>query len=188
MIGEGESETVLLSSQMFRCLLSDKQISFVSKVINAGGKGNLLNNQLDGFIYQLIEKGATHILILTDYDNAPCFTSIKEKVQSHIKSDIEILIIIPKKELEAWFIACKETMKLITGTNSGSRNPENIDNPFKYIMTAMNKSRQRKSTFSKPALAKKFLDRGFTITRASENKECPSAAYFLKKITALGST
>lgn len=185
MIGEGESEVTLLSSKMFRAVLAAMNISYVPRVVDMKGKGNLENRKLEGSINRLTEEGATHILILTDKDDAECFTSVKEKIFPTVPANV--LIIIPQKELETWFIACHTTMTKITGKAFAAGNPENIDNPFKYILTEINRDRKRRISYSKPALTKKFLEKDFKITSAATHPNCPSAKYFLDKLTALGS-
>lgn len=77
-IVEGGTEKILLQSDGFQEYLRKLELDFIEDVIDVDGLGNLLPKFLEPITDILMDKGATHIFILTDLDEDKCITKTKE--------------------------------------------------------------------------------------------------------------
>jgi hypothetical protein len=178
-IAEGATEKIILESSDFRGYLRSLSIDFIEEVIDAGGNGNLLPNNILPHTRILEEKGATKIFVLTDLDETLCITRTKERIKplpNHI-------IIVSVKTIEAWFLADSESMRSVLNDSTFFvENPELISNPFEEIKK-VRLEKTRKITNSKVILANLFIKHhGFSIQNAAKHPNCSSAKYFLETI------
>jgi len=184
-ICEGETERIIIGSSQFREFLRSLNIERIETVIDAGGNGNLLPKYLDGYTKVLVELGADKIVIVTDREDYPCITSVKERInapQGHF-------VIVAVQQFEAWFLADTTAMKgLLKEGQFICDRPESYEVPFDEIRTQL-KARDLRGPgriSGKVTLAKWMLDYyNFSIARAAEHPNCPSAAYFMQKLTSI---
>jgi len=191
-IVEGDCEAILLKDASFINFLALININYSKElVINAEGKNRLYNSKADfskieqkisDWILGLQTKGAEIIFFLLDFDNSdPCFTQFKQKVFHKAGNHI----IIAKQALEAWFLADTEALSLYFQKRiAGIDFPESFSVPFDEIK-ALRLSHSGKSVSDKKMLTRHILSSGFSLTRAAAHPNCPSAAYFLKKLLSL---
>jgi hypothetical protein len=179
-IVEGASEKKVLDSVAFREFLKKEKIDFVADVIDAKGGGQMLPHNREKHVSRLKGKGATHIVILTDKENDPCFTSVKNRISPQ-KGEI---VLISAKALEAWFLADSDTVSTILRKQFKFQSPENTDGkPYDAIKNEFSKN--GKDFDTKLILADRMIRNGFTIEKAAAHTNCPSAKYFLKKLKEL---
>jgi hypothetical protein len=186
-ICEGYTEQILLQSDPFRKLLHSLNIESLS-AINAEGSGNLLPHNITGYIERLEKQGATTVLILTDLDDEICITNTKSRIGARPKDQV----IISVKKIEAWFLASSPAMeKLLAIPKFVFANPEDDEEPFETINQLLTKHAGRgvgKKKAGKIKLVSRMIDLGFDLSDAAANENCPSARYFLKKLTEIGTT
>ncbi len=179
---EGASEKRVLDSIAFRQFLKGENIDYVSDIVDAKGGGQILPRNRDKHVSRLKGKGATHIIILTDKENDPCFTSVKNRV----KPQENEFVLISAKALEAWFLADSDTITAILRKPFKYPAPENTEGkPFDTIKNEFSKN--GKDFDTKLILADRMIRNGFTIEKAASHSNCPSAKYFLKKIKSITS-
>ncbi|MEO5642177.1 MAG: hypothetical protein ABIQ40_00090 [Bacteroidia bacterium] len=179
-IVEGASEKKVLDSAAFRIFLEKEKIAFVGEVIDAKGGGQLLPRNRERHVLRLKGKGATHIIILSDKENDPCFTSVKKRIAPQHSETV----LISAKALEAWFLADSKTLTRIFRRPFNYPSPENtIVNPFDIIKDEF--SKRNKDFDTKTILADRMIRNGFTIQNAAAHKNCPSAKYFLEKLKSI---
>ena len=184
-IGEGFIEVMFIKSPQFVQFLVDSQISFVDEPINAKGQDRLRTN-IDAFRSSLFDEGATHIFILTDLDNAQSFSRKKEFIGNRENQTI----ILSVKAFEAWFLADSEMLqKLLNNDQFEFDYPEKETEPFdtirKLLLGYTNRGigEEKKRIFASQCFSKY----GFSIQRAAQHPNCPSANYFLNKLQSLNS-
>lgn len=179
-IVEGKTERKIVESVGFIQLLESLNIELVQPIINAGGNGNLLPQKLTESLEILNEAGAEKVLILTDLDDDSCITNTRKRIA--IKDDI--LVIVAVKQIESWFLADSEVMSLLLNENFYFSNPENEPAPFETLkQTFLEKTSRGVGT--KDILTARMLKHGFSLQRAAQHPNCPSAAYFLNKLHSL---
>jgi hypothetical protein len=179
-IVEGASEKKVLDSVAFRQFLKKENIDFVPEIIDAKGGGQMLPNNREKHVSRLKDKGATHIVILTDKENDPCFTSVKNRIEPQENETV----LISAKALEAWFLADSETISTILRKTFKYPSPENTDGkPYNAIKNEFSKN--GKDFDTKLILADRMIRNGFTIEKAAAHANCPSAKYFIKKLKEL---
>jgi len=183
-ICEGKTEVIFISSEKFTNFLAGKNIDVID-IVNAGGSGNLLPHNIAQYVQLLEGKGAEKIVILTDLDEDACITVTKQRINAREKD----VVVIAVKQIEAWFLACTPTMqKLLNDTDFEFEFPENEANAFETIRTLMIQKTGRgiyKGVGGKIKLAHILLLLGLDISQAASHPNCPSAAYFLDKISNL---
>jgi hypothetical protein len=178
-IGEGAVEKRILESPPLREYLRSLKIDFIEEVIDANGNGNLLPHNIEAFTKILEDKGATAIIILTDLDEDTCITKTKERIapaQNHF-------VIVSVKEIEAWFLADGQAMNGLLKINDFSiDHPEQTENPFEKIRELRIANAGIGFT-TKVRLANLMVYKNnFSILRAANHLNCPSAKYFIEKI------
>jgi hypothetical protein len=183
-ICEGFTEFILIQSPVFKEFLTEYNITLVN-VINAQGAANLLPHNITAYIGLLEKAGAEKIIILTDLDADVCITKTKERIAARA----EDIVIIAVKQIEAWFLACTSTMRLLLNNAVFTfEYPEEEENPFEKIHTLLIEHTGR-GTGPKGAgkikLVKRLLDLGLDLSQAAAHKACPSARYFIEKMKSL---
>lgn len=186
-ICEGRTEQILLQSNTFGKLLTSFNLESLP-VIDAGGSGNLLPHNIQGYISRLEKEGAQAIIILTDLDEDICITETKKRISAR-KQDI---VVIAVKKIEAWFLACSPAMQqLLSQPGFNFDNPENEKDPFETINDLLIKHKGRgigKKTAGKIKLATRMMEMGFELSSAAAHTGCPSAKYLLGKLVEIGNT
>ncbi len=186
-ICEGRTEQILLQSNTFGKLMASLNLESLP-VIDAGGSGNLLPHNIQGYLSRLEKEGARAIIILTDLDEDICITETKNRISAREKD----IVVIAVKKIEAWFLACTPTMQqLLAQPGFSFDNPENEKDPFATINGLLITHTGRgigKKTAGKIKLATKMMDMGFDLSNAAGHAGCSSAQYLLKKLTEIGNT
>ncbi|MGL5888624.1 MAG: hypothetical protein ACRC3B_01995 [Bacteroidia bacterium] len=180
-IAEGSTDKLVLESDNFRGLLTNWGIKYVPEVINARGCGNQLPKHRESYSAFLRDKGATHIIILADQDNAPCYTRRKEMIQP----GEDEYVIISRRMLESWFLADSKALNRFL--NAGDffwEAPELTETPLEEI-NRLSLHHRKRGVNDKLILTKQMLKSGFSIWAASMHPNCPSAAYFVQKLQSL---
>jgi hypothetical protein len=180
-IGEGATEKKILESDNFRHLLSRLNLQYIPEVIDAKGSGKLLPHNIIPYTEILKDKGATHILILTDLDEDQCFTLTKERIAP---LDIHTVTISVKK-IEAWFLADTITSRVFFNDPSFyCQYPEDHTVPFDEIKK-LRLEKIGKGTGDKKILARSFITCGFSVENAAQHENCNSAKYLIRKLQEL---
>jgi len=184
IICEGPTEEILFLSENFKKLLAVNNLSLVN-VINAQGSGNLLPHNRDIHVQSLQLDGAEKVLIITDLDTDACITLTKKRIDA----ENEIIVIIAVKEIESWFLASTETMRKILKQEAFEFPfPEKELEPFetvnRLLFTNLGRGIGKKSS-GKINLVNSLLNAGLDISQAASHPNCPSAAYFINKLTSL---
>ncbi len=184
IICEGRTEEILFLSKNFKGWLSSKNIILID-VVYAEGSGNLLPNNITRYVESLELRGAEKIIIITDLDNDTCITSTKQRINARPHD----IVVIAVKQIEAWFLACTDTMrKVLKQASFEFAYPENEQMPFETInqlfVTNVGRGIGKKSA-GKIKLVTSLLNAGLDISQAANHPNCPSAAYFINKLNNL---
>ncbi|MCY7352277.1 MAG: hypothetical protein LH606_16705 [Cytophagaceae bacterium] len=179
-ICEGETEKLIVESPVFQNLISEFGLVCIDDVIDAGGNGNLLPQNIEQFQLRLLNLGAQKIFILTDLDVNSCITLTRTRITERPDQ----IIIVSVKQIESWFLADSFALNLICQTDFSFCRHEQELNPFETIRQQLFDLTGRGiHKRSKLILAKRFLNAGFSIRNAAAHPNCPSARYFLNKLT-----
>ena len=180
---EGKTEKEIIESDMFQRWLNQNGITCVNPVFDVDGSGNLLPHRLSDVRDTLFKNGAEVICILTDLDEDQCITMTRQRITEQPNQHI----IVAKRQIESWFLSDSVTLrKLFSDDSFEFYFPETESNPF-LILKALFKLNTGRGIGTKPMLARRMLKYGFTIERAAEHPNCPSARYFLDKLQTLAS-
>lgn len=180
-IVEGETEKLIVDSDDFQELLTDLKLTCVSEAIDAKGNGNLLPHNIIPFQEFLKEKGAEHIFILTDRDEDACITITRQRITERENQSI----IIAVQKIESWFLADSLTLSAMIGEDISFKEPEFESIPFEKIGNLIQSKTGRGIGTRKTRFALNYLRNGFSIRNAAAHPNCPSARYFLNKLTQL---
>lgn len=179
-IVEGDSEKRILESQLFRELLNNLELPFIEAVENVRGRTNLKPERIINYVKILEQKGASHIVILTDQEDAPCITSVKKELDFHE----DYLVVIAVKTIEAWYLADSSAITVFMEHRFDCDLPEVIQIPFNHIKEEKIRLTGR-GVNSKRLLCSRMLHSGFSIENAAKHPNCPSAKYFIQKLKEL---
>ena len=180
-IVEGHCEKAILGSESFQTYLSEIGILTVHEVLNARGKTNLLNDTARSRAQIIRDKGAEHIVVLRDLDNLPNLEAAEREVIQ--ANDLSVCVAI--QELESWFLADSATMSAVFKTNFFFEHPEHERKPFDTLNTLSRQYRQGRGINDKRQFTNLMLANGFTIEKAAQHPNCPSAQYFLTTLKTL---
>ncbi len=175
-IVEGDTEKILLESEGFKKLLTSYNLDFIPDILNAGGNGNLLPNNIIQFTQILVSKGANKIIILTDLDKDKYVTETKNRISPLVDQ----ICIVSKKQIEARFLA--DTLALsnfLKSNNFSFTEPELFDEPFEEIKNIRMKLNNGRGIGDKKILANYMVKNNFSFERAASHPNCSSANYFL---------
>ena len=176
-IVEGKTERKIIESDNFIKILRECNIDLLLPVINADGNGNMLPEKLKEDIEVLKSEGAQKIVILTDLDEDACITKTRQRIGEGTDS----IIIIAVKQIEAWFLADSETLSQLMNDIFFFEFPEKEPSPFEKLRTLFLEKTKR-GVGTKDILAARMLKYGFSLQRAAQHPNCPSATYFLNKL------
>ncbi len=181
-IVEGKTEQILLESALFQQWLRQHELERVGTVIDAGGAGNLLPDNIGIYREELTELQATVVIILTDLDNNESVDSVKKQIGEHNGQ----IVIVAVRSIEAWFLADSTLLTQLIGAYTYFENPESHEQPFDCIQQLF-VSQTGRGVGTKPMLARRMLKYGFTVENAANHPNCPSARYFLDTLKTLAS-
>lgn len=178
-ICEGFTEDIILKSKGFNAILDKLNIEAVG-VLNVEGNGNLLPHNISKYRNELIKKGASIIIVLTDLDEDECITKTKLRITEQSNQ----IIIIAVKQVESWFLADSTLLTKLLGEVFKFDSPENEPIPFETLRKLLIKFKGR-GISGKVPMALKMLKHGFSIQHAANHPNCPSANYFLTKLKSI---
>lgn len=176
-IVEGDTEKVIVSSLPFKNWVSQFNVEIIDHIINAKGGGNLLPHKINDMIETLKNKGANHIFILTDLEDYPSISHVKERVHHPQVTDSFITIV----STESWFLACSKALGfwLEKNTEYYIDDPENrsTEKPFERIK-ALGLKEKNRGCRNKITLAKDMMQRcGFSFEEILQHPNCSSIKY-----------
>jgi hypothetical protein len=183
LIGEGDSEVIMLNSPDFQELLKRYDINCVG-VYNADGSGNFrkFNEKINKFFKIFIDLKVDEVFMLTDLDLEKCISERKNTIYNYHQGQI---IIIAVRANESWYLADSITLSSIFKKNYKYIEPENTtSSPFETIHEEFLKNRNRGFGRSKVSLSNIMMKNGFSIENAILHENCDSVKYFYKKITS----
>ena len=96
--------------------------------------------------------------------------------------------IIAVKAIESWFLADSITLSIIFNIKNYQYNdPEGMtEKPFEILKSEFIKNCEGRGISKRRNLhASKMINNGFSIQNASDHPNCPSAKYFLQKLSQL---
>ena len=185
-IVEGDTEKIIIDSKQFKKEATGLGINILDPVINARGNGNLLPQNIDNFTAKLISLKAEKIIVVTDADTHS-IAEVKKRICPPGEPTKIDFVIVAVKAFEAWFLACEDLMKKSLNYPGFciDRPEETPQSPYDYIKSlASNPNIHGPGT--KTNFARRVLKNGFSIKIAAQNPNCPSAKYFLDKLTETG--
>ena len=186
LICEGATEQILLQSDAFKNFLSSINLEPLP-VINAEGAANLLPHNIEGYLQRLEIDGAKAFVLLTDLDDGICITKTKERIAARAND----IVVIAVKQIEAWFLACSPAMQALLGQHDFTFDfPEQETAPFETINELLVKHTARGigRRAGKIRLVTRLINHGLDITLSARHQNCPSAKYFIDKLTQIGAT
>ncbi len=178
-IVEGATEKIILEQSDFFDYLQTSGIDYVPEVIDAHGNGNLLPHNIQPLSDVLTNKGATHVVILTDLDKDQCITKTKTRIAALPNHSV----VVSEKVIESWFLSDTDAMRAFLKDPAYNHNtPETLADPFGEIK-AIRMAKNGLGVSGKVILANTMVKScGFSIQKAAQHPKCNSAKYFLKKI------
>ncbi|WP_338876617.1 hypothetical protein WBJ53_13265 [Spirosoma sp. SC4-14] len=163
-------------------MLQKAGLQCIFPVEDADGNGNLLPHNLGEKRETLKKAGADAVVILTDLDEDSCITRTRQRIGDFPNQHIIVAI----REAEAWFLADSATLSALLGKTAYFEYPEQEPEPFETIRRLFLKETGR-GVGTKPILARRMLKYGFTVEKAAQHPNCPSAHYFLTKLQTIAS-
>lgn len=179
-ICEGDTEVKIVKSSAFQHLLTESELTCVFPIEDAEGNGNLLPHKIVEKRNALEKAGANVIFILTDIDKDASVADARQRVGEYPGQRI----IVAVREAEAWFLTDSSTLSTLLGEPFYEEYPEQEAEPFETIRRLFIQQSGR-GVGTKPMLARRMLNYGFTIEQAARHPNCPSARYFLTKLKTL---
>jgi len=147
--------------------------------------GNLCTKNIEPFVKKCpTQANPDKIIILTDLECDPCVTATKARI---VHEGIDKIIVV-KKALEAWFIADTLAMRTWLGSKDFFETAPELtpDMPWQRLKQITFESGARGPGERKIAFTQRMINRfGFSIERAANHPNCPSAKYFLEKLQNL---
>lgn len=185
-IVEGKSEVVMLESPQFKNWAARQGLE-IGAIVDAKGSGNLCERLMPNRVEECLAMGSDsdYVVVLTDLDCDPCVTATKERMGC---AGVD-LVVVARQALEAWFLADTEAMRRWLGQpDFFEEQPEQIQGkPFQHLQELKTRYQVAgRIGRGHSDFANKFINEyGFSIERAAAHPACPSAQYFIKKITSL---
>ncbi len=180
-IGEGDSETVLLMSEMFKGILNEYDIESVGE-FNAEGRGNLLKRKerIESYFKIFEDRGAERVFVLSDLELEACISLHKQKLYQYSSSKVDIVAV---KAIESWLLSDMETLQNMLKKRFQFEEPEKTTNlPLEELQNVFMRETGRGLGKSKPKIMKIFLFNGFSLNSAADHPNNKSAKYFLRKL------
>ena len=186
-IVEGDTEKIIIESKNFGDLCESIQIEIAEPVQNAKGSGNLLPKNIDSYLKNLSKSKPEKVVVLTDLEDEASVQDVRDRIKT---KGIDI-VFVAVKAIEAWFLA--DTVALASWLKVDSvteEKPEETPNmPWERLNELANKHNVRGTGPSKPMFARKIIKyHNFSIVRAAEHPNCPSAKEFYDVLKRWGIT
>ncbi|MVM32583.1 hypothetical protein GO755_21260 [Spirosoma sp. HMF4905] len=183
IICEGETEPIILDTPEFRIFVAQYDIELVA-VTQVGGKKEYGVERIDKHRKILLDKGVERIIVLIDLDNDSCITFTKQELIQYPDQ----IVVVAVKEFENWYLADSLALSQFVGVPVNIPDPEMDQDPITTIINlGLEARRFKRYRKSKVLLAKDMHRHGFTIEKAAQHPNCPSAHYFLTKLQTLAS-
>lgn len=176
-IVEGGTERIVLKSAAFAQWTRHHGIEICGDVLDAGGGGNLLPNNIKPLIRQLSQLQPDHIVILADLENEASTEAVKQRISNEDTK----LIFISVKALEAWFLADSDALcKWLKQDGIHEALPEQTPGmPWNRLKELARTHGRPGPGHSKKSFAKHMVSHyGFCISHAARHPACPSAREF----------
>lgn len=186
-IVEGDSEKILIESDMFQQWCGKNGITIVDPVINAEGGGNLLPEFMANHIRRLSANGKPDkIVVLTDLETSGTVHVARKRILTGKSSKKIDFVFISIKAVEAWFLSDDKAMSAWLESRFHEDLPEKTQGmPWDRLKEIADK-RGKRGPGSKPMFAKKILSLGFSIENAARHPHCPSVKEFYDTLTGWG--
>ena len=185
-IVEGSSEKVVVASDSFAEWLETCGICRGTPVIDA--RGNLSRGRMEE-LARLLRRQAEDIdgvVLLRDLDPDGSIQCISERRRESAAEGIDV-VIIAKKAIESWFLADSQAMQKWTNEATFLEpNPEATSGMPWERLKEIGRQVGRGPGHAKVVFAKRLVKLGFSVARAATHPNCPSAAYFVRKVCSLG--
>lgn len=182
-ICEGETEIILLGSDMVKDLLDELNLESVGE-FDAGGRTKLINKDEDvEKKFQILsDKSAEKIFVLSDLEDDPCISYYKHRLFNYSNLTVNIVAV---KAIEAWLLSASKTLAVLLKGRFNYGKPESTDvlplNKLQEIFLEKT-GRGLGIGYKKPRIMKRFIRNGFTLDEAAEHPNCSSVKYFLNKL------
>lgn len=125
------------------------------------------------------DQGTEHIIIMVDLDEDSCITETKNNIVIGANHHVVVSV----KEFENWYLADHIALSSLINRNVDVIEfPEREEEPVAKIIELNN---GKGFGGSKPRLAMKMRSNGFSIEKAANHPNCPSALYFLDKLKSI---
>jgi hypothetical protein len=182
-IVEGDTEKILIESDIFKSWANQQGISICLPVLNAKGGGNLLPENIEPLIKRLKSKNPDHIVILTDLEHEANPQAVKNRIGTQYTN----LIFIAVKAIEAWFLADSIALSQWLKTKVFEEYPEETATmPWERLRELAEQLKQKGTGSNKPRFAQRMTQYyGFELARAANHPNCPSAKEFHDGLIAL---
>ncbi len=176
-ICDGETEKIIFESPKFQELLTKYKLEFVGAIKYKGGK---IKRDTDMLI---LRKYAKKVIIIKDLEQLPDKEALLKELKKKETITHENIVVVVKRMIEAWLLADNITIgEIVRKKQKIFTNPENETDPHGTLKRILG---NRYRYLSKPAIAKLFIDKGFTIENAANHKQCHSAREFIKILADL---
>ena len=175
-IVEGGSERIVIKSAQFQQWAAEHGMSICGDVLDAGGGGNLLPQNIEPLIKQLQSFNPDHIVILTDLENEVSTDAVKNRIGNTFTN----LIFIAVKALEAWYLADTSALRIwLKDEQIFEALPEQTPGMPWERLRELARTRQLPGPGSKKTFASRMINHyGFSIANAARHPACPSAREF----------
>jgi len=186
-IVEGQSEAIVYKSPEFIRILEKFGINLVKTVTPGGRPKFFIKEQIARYCNELFDEGVQKIIIIIDKEtDDECLSEIRKKIYNCDPANQ--INIIQVKTLESWFLADSVALSKAFNKNYHHETPEKIiGHPFDELQKEFlnNTGRglgSKDSTLPAQKMVSKF---GFSLENAANHPNCPSANYFLQKLSQL---
>ena len=183
-IVEGDTEKIIIDSDMFRNWAETQGIEICGPVLDAKGGGNLLPQNILPMVNTLQQYTPDHIVILTDLEEAASENSVRDRIGTEHTE----LVFIAVKAIEAWFLADSDALKKWLGVACSEDYPEQTAGlPWSRLKEVAALLKKQGPGSSKPVFSKRMVGKyGFSIVNAARHPACPSAKRFHDGLVGLG--
>lgn len=186
---EGASDKLLVQSATFQNWIKQEyQLVVAGEPIDTGGNGNMCSRLISTYVTLLKKQlNPDKIVVLADLDPEQCVPCITQRKLIIGNENID-LVVIARKAMEAWFLADSEAMQRWTKNPIFfEAAPEATTNmPWERLKQIGLSSMGRGTGPSKIAFARRFInEHHFDVRRAAQHPNCPSATYFINKLSLL---
>jgi hypothetical protein len=176
----------LIESEDFNRLLLSLNIESTGVFKSPDGRNRFFNKNdiIDSFFRILDDKNTEYVIILIDKENDPCITFSKNSIFTYSKT--KQINIIASKTVESWFLADSNLLTQLLKKDIFCGDPENIEGePFEELKKLFEAYTNRGLSKRRNRHANYLINNGFSIINAANHPNCPSAKYFLEKLSQL---